>query len=130
MSSETSTTQRLTKFQFQLTAANHTLLSDAKVKDGGDDRGMDPHDLLMSSLAACTAMTVQMYADRKSWPLKEAKVSVQIIQENNQATVFERIVELIGDLDEEQKARLIDIANRCLIHRLLSGKIEINTIKK
>ncbi len=84
----------------------------------------------MASLAACTAMTVQMYADRKSWPLKEAKVSVQITQENNQATVFERTVELIGDLDEEQKARLIDIANRCPIHRLLSGKIEINTIKK
>lgn len=128
--SSTVTTQRKNKFQFEITTDDHTLISDVKIKDGGDNKGMDPHDLLLSSLASCTAMTVQMYADRKSWQLTEAKVSVKIIQENNQGTIFERTVEFVGNLDEEQKARLLEIANRCPIHRLLSSKIEINTIKK
>lgn len=94
---------------------------------GGIDDGPDPHELLEAALAACTTITVQMYANRKEWPLKSADVVVKITSETPAGTVITRDVRFVGDLSAEQKSRLLEIANKCPIHKLLDGKVEIKT---
>jgi putative redox protein len=120
-------TRRLSKFQFEVECGSHKLISDVPVKTGGEDKGMSPHELLKSALAACTAITMQMYADHKKWPLLGSNVQVTILSEGPEGTEFERVIELEGALTAEQQARLIEMANKCPLHKLLSGKITITT---
>jgi putative redox protein len=94
---------------------------------GGIDDGPTPHEILEAALAACTIITVQMYANRKDWPLKSTDFMVKPDSESEQGTVITRDINFVGDLTEEQKQRLLEIANKCPIHKLLSGKIEIKT---
>lgn len=106
---------------------DHRILSDADAKSGGRDAGPSPHDLLAASLAACTSMTLTMYAARKSWDVSKLEVSVTITQEDASGTVFSRQIRGLGHLPEGDRARLLEIANRCPVHKVLSGKIEIQT---
>jgi len=103
--------------------------------------GPTPYDYLMAGLGACTAMTLRMYADRKRWPLDEVVVSLthQKIHardcemcETDQAMVdvIERELELMGPLDENQSQRLMEIADRCPVHRTLESKVKIQTTLK
>jgi putative redox protein len=105
----------------------HTLLSGVSEKLGGNDEGPGPHQLLEAALAACTIITVQMYANRKQWNLKSTQVVVQIESENDEGTHLKREIKFEGDLSEDQKQRLLEIANRCPIHKLLSHPISITT---
>lgn len=91
---------------------------------GGDDEGPTPHELLEASLAACTVITLQMYANRKCWNLISSQVLVNIVSENIITRMLVEI-KLEGDLSDEQKKRLFEIAKKCPIHKVLDNKIEI-----
>lgn len=110
-----------------ITAEHNSLIADEYESHGGHAKGFTPSELLAASLAACTAITCRMYADRKTWPLAAADVNVSL-ETINGVAMFHRTITFKGALDEEQKTRLTDIANKCPIHKLLSHTIQINTI--
>ncbi len=106
----------------------HTLMCDVGADEGGDDLAPDPHDLLDAALAACTALTLKLFADRKQWPLENADVLISH-EESPGHYRLRRVVTLRGDaLTAEQRQRLLEIANKCPIHRVLSGEITIDTV--
>lgn len=104
----------------------HTLLTDANEEEGGEDLAPNPHALLDAALGACTALTLKLYAARKQWPLENADVVISH-EESPGHYHLRRVVTLQGNLSEEQRARLLDIANKCPIHRVLTGEITIDT---
>lgn len=109
-------------------ASGNTLIADEPVENGGKNLGFSPHELLISALAACTNATLRMYADRKQWDLQEVKTNIDLLaDESGQKTILNRQIELIGNLSNEQKERLMTVANKCPIHKALSNPIEINT---
>lgn len=114
----------------------HHLLADEPVAFGGTDRGMSPYGLLAAGLGACTSMTIRLYARRKGWPLDHVSVDVshdkvhaKDAEAGTRAQVdrFSRVVRLEGDLDAEQRARLLEIADRCPVHRTLEAGATIQT---
>lgn len=111
----------------EIKAGNHSIIAGVSEKSGGKNEGPDPHEILEASLAACTIITVQMYANRKNWELVSADVEVQIISESKTVSRISRKIKLKGNLTPEQEARLLDIANKCPIHNLLESKIDIIT---
>jgi putative redox protein len=104
----------------------HHLVADEPVENGGDDAGPAPHDFLLAALGACTSITVKMYATRKGWPLTSCEVHLSQRKEDGKH-VIERDIQLVGALDEEQRARLLEIANKCPVHKTLTGEIEIHS---
>lgn len=112
--------------QQKLTSGDLHFLSDAYPDNGGNGIGSTPHEYLGAALAACTSMTLKMYASRKSMDLRNAIVTVDIERINDVET-FTREIQLEGDLSAEEKERLIKIANRCPIHNALTGAIQIKT---
>ncbi|HYD63567.1 MAG TPA: OsmC family protein [Noviherbaspirillum sp.] len=104
----------------------HKLLTDAPKAYGGEETGPEPHDLLAAALAACTALTVTMYAKRKGFDLQDIDVRIEHGQEEG-TYVFKRRIRYIGNLDAEQRERLTDIANKCPVHKTLTGTIAIRT---
>lgn len=125
--SSTVSSHRIRSFLTDLKVREHSLEADVQKEQGGEDLGFDPHDLLQAALAACTTMTLQMYANRKQWPLESADVQVKILTEDRQKTVIERQIRLIGTLDDDQRQRLFDIAEKCPIHGILTRPTEIQT---
>ncbi len=128
-------------FTTEIRAGEHGLLADEPLKVGGLDLGPNPYDLLNASLGACTSMTLRMYADRKGWPLQEAIVHLKHDREygedcqvcdksDNMLDKISREIELIGPLDDEQRKRLMEIADKCPVHKTLSRKITILTEEK
>lgn len=125
-------------FTTEVRAGNHSLLADEPKSYGGANLGPNPYDLLNAALGACTSMTLQMYAGRKKWPLKEAIVHLkhdQVYAEDcavceekpRKLDRLSREVELIGDLDEPQRRRLMEIADKCPVHKTLGSEISIDT---
>ncbi len=112
-----------------LSDGRHEWISGLDTRSGGKDEGANPHELLESALAACTILTVKLYADRKGWPLERTEVEVEITQEGPEINRIRREVKFVGALDEEQRARLYEIAGRCPIHRFLSRETEIETVE-
>ena len=119
-------------------AAGHSLIADEPLSMGGTDQGPAPFDLLMASLGACKAITLRMYSDRKKWPLDA--VSVQInhkkmdaadcktcVTKEGQLDQFDCEIDLSGELDEQQKKRLLQIADRCPVHRTLHSEIVVRS---
>jgi putative redox protein len=101
-------------------------LTDESPQHGGEDTGPSPHDLLAASLGACTALTLTLYARHKELPLQDVQVRIEHDQEGG-AYVLKRHIHYVGDLDAAQRARLTEIANKCPIHKVLSGEIRIVT---
>lgn len=114
------------KLRSQILVGRHRLVADVDVPSGGEDAGPSPHDYLAAALGTCSATTVKMYAKRKGWALENVEVVVTL-EEVGGTTMFDRKIRLVGNLPEEQKKRLLEIANHCPIHKALSGKIEITT---
>ncbi len=125
-------------FRSDLFANGHALVADEPLAFGGTNQGPSPYDYLQAALGACTGMTVQMYAQRKNWPLAEvvvrlrhAKIHAQDCvdceQAGNKIDHFERELELLGDLNDEQRQRLLEIAEKCPVHKTLLGEVSITT---
>ncbi|MDP2228100.1 MAG: OsmC family protein [Moraxellaceae bacterium] len=104
----------------------HTLLSDVDEASGGDALAPDPHALLDAALGACTALTLKMFAQRKEWPLENADVLITH-EESPGRYRLRRDITLHGPLSDEQRQRLLEIANKCPIHKVLTGEIEVES---
>lgn len=106
----------------------HTLRADEPVELGGTDAGPTPHQYLLAALGACTAMTVRMYARRKGWPLDHVEVRLHHGRlAEDKAEIITREIILTGALDEDQRRRLREVAERCPIHRTLTGDLRLVT---
>ena len=128
-----------TGYAQDIQAGRHRLRADEPVGSGGTDTGPDPYALFLSALGACTSMTLRMYAARKGWPLTGITVRLgqkkiyardcEDCETKSDARIvrIEREIELSGDLSAEQKARLIEIAERCPVHRTMMGEKQIVT---
>ena len=117
------------KYRSSIQAGKHTFISDEPSDEGGTDLGPTPIQMLAGSLGACTAITLRMYADRKGWPLKQADVDVTINRSTPPA-VITRQIRLHGPLDAEQRARLMQIADACPVHKILSAAIPVTTTEQ
>ncbi|GBF38485.1 OsmC family protein [Leptospira johnsonii] len=109
-----------------LRSKNHELIADESKEDGGGDLGPSPHEYLLLSLGACTDITVRMYAQRKKMDLKEVKVELKLTRWTDH-TEIQRIVKLEGNLSEQERERLLQVANACPVHKTLSNPIQIET---
>ncbi len=125
-------------YSTEITAGRHTLIADEPPSVGGEDNGPTPYGFLLSALGACTAMTLRMYADFKKIDLQEVEVDLTHDKihkqdgENSESPkgkidVMKRTIRLKGNLTDEQRKRLIEIADRCPVHKTLEGKPEIIT---
>lgn len=109
----------------QLSDGVHAWRSDIAPWNGGADAAQDPESLVLGALGACTAITVRMYAARKQWPLEAVDVRLHYTRRDATGTTIAREVVLTGALDDAQRARLLEIADKCPIHRLLTGEVVI-----
>ena len=110
-----------------ITLRQHQLTSDEASDLGGSDAGPSPSELLLGALASCVAITLQMYAGRKGWALQNVEVEVDGRDEQG-VYVIERRLTFQGDLTDEQRTRLTDIAGRCPVSKRLVGPVEIRTV--
>lgn len=119
-------------------AGRHELISDEPQTAGGEDKGPDPYDYLLMSLGSCSVITIKMYADRKKWQLDEVFIELKhhrVDSEKSESDskrkskkdIIEKEIILKGDLSEEQIKRLIEISEKCPVHRTLKGEIDILT---
>ena len=127
-----------TGFTQEITVAGHRLVVDEPTAFGGTDTGPSPYDLLVTALGACTSMTVSLYARRKQWPLDAVTVRLRHSKihaidcaecdtKSGMLDGIERDVELQGDLTAQQRAQLLEMANRCPVHKTLTSEINIRT---
>jgi putative redox protein len=125
-------------FAQEIAIGQHRLFADEPTSVGGTDTGPNPYDLLLAALGSCTSMTVAMYARRKRWPLESVTVrlshskvhAADCAESETKAGMLDHVrrdVELNGPLSEEQRARLIDIATKCPVHRTLESEIVVET---
>ena len=125
-------------FVQEVAAGDHRLVADEPAPAGGTDTGPNPYDLLLAALGSCTSMTIAMYARRKGWPLQAVRVRLRHAKihaadcadcetKEGRLDHLERVIQLDGDLDDEQRARLIEIANKCPVHKTLTSQIKIET---
>jgi putative redox protein len=120
----------------QIVAGNHTFTADEPVEAGGGDKGPDPYSLLLAALGACTSMTLQLYARHKGIPLESVQVRLshnrlhaqdcyECESKEGMVSRIERHIKLTGPLSDAQRARLLEIAARCPVHRTLTSEIII-----
>ena len=119
-------------------AGGHKLVADEPEDLGGHDKGPDPYLYLATALGTCTAMTLNMYATRKKWPVEQIKVDMihkkikaedceDCETEKGFVDILERQIKVTGDLDREQQERMLEIANKCPVHRTLLGELKIRS---
>ena len=125
-------------FRQEISIGQRRLLADEPVEAGGTGAGPSPYDLLLAALGACTSITLRMYADRKQWPLQGVTVELRHFKihaedcsdcETKEGRIdrIERKIYLEGNLTGEQRERLLEIANRCPVHRTLQSEVSIQT---
>ncbi|MHA8087366.1 OsmC family protein [Aquirufa sp. Wall-65K1] len=106
--------------------SGNQILADEPLELGGGNLGFSPDELVRAALAACTTATLQMYANRKGWDLKEVNLEIDMVWDKELSkTTIHRNIQLSGNLDEAQRERLLSIANMCPIHKVYSHPIEI-----
>lgn len=126
------------KFTVEITVAEHLIVADEPAAHGGNDLGPAPHELLLAGLGACTAMTLRIYAERKQIPLQSVQVKLDrrkikaadcadCVTKEGEVEEMTREITLIGDIDEATRQRMLEIANKCPVHKTLTGEIKIRT---
>lgn len=120
------TGKKINKLAVDMNIRNHTLISGLTENLGGSDEGPNPHELLEAALAACTILTVQMYADKKGIKLESTQAFVKILSEGSETRIL-RELNFKGDLSKEEINKLTEIAEKCPIHRLLQSQVIIDT---
>jgi putative redox protein len=121
-----------------ITIGPHVLQADEPSKVGGDDAGPNPYELLLAALGSCASITIRMYADRKQWPLLGVRVCLSYARvhaedcaecdtESGMVDRIEMGISFTGDLSQEQSRRLIEIANKCPVHRTLVSQVQISS---
>ncbi len=129
---------RNSKFQQSVSVGPHQMLADEPVAAGGDDTGPGPYDFLLTALGACTSMTMRLYADRKALPLERTTVTLRHSKIHAEDCAecetkagmldqIERVITMEGALDAEQRKKLIEIADKCPVHRTLTSEVRILT---
>ena len=113
-------------FAQDVEVAGHRLRADEETGKGGEDSGPATHELLLAALGSCTAMTLKAYAERKGWALRDVKVAVNGSTINGGLVIIRELT-LDGDIDPGQRQRLVEIADKCPVHKTLSGAITIQT---
>jgi len=121
----------LEPYTTRVSMRGHVITGDETHEKGGKDMGPTPTELVLSGLAVCTAYTLKMYADRKEWPVERINVHISIHTDKHpdgtQTAHMERTIQFEGLLTDEQKERMMQIAEKCPIHKLLTNEIEIST---
>jgi len=128
-------------FAQQIQAGTHQLSVDEPIESGGTDTGLSPYDLLLAALGSCTSMTIGLYARRKNWPLQEVVVSLwhskvhaadcaECETREGKIDRIDREIQLVGSLTSEQRSKLMEIADKCPVHRTLTSEINIRTKEK
>ncbi len=128
-----------TGLQQRIRAGSHSFIADEPARLGGTETGPTPYDLLLASLGTCTSMTLRMYAERKKWPLEEVKVTLthkrvhakdcaECESKKGYVDWIDREIVLKGELDDEQRARMMQIADKCPVHRTLHNEIRVETV--
>ncbi|MDP2206606.1 MAG: OsmC family protein [Alphaproteobacteria bacterium] len=120
------------RFTQEIKTGSHVLIADEPEDMGGLDSGPAPYDMLLAALGSCTSMTIRMYADQKKWPLESVTVELTHRKEtgadNIKRDVITREITLEGPLDDTQRQRLLEIANKCPIHKTLESKPDIQSV--
>jgi putative redox protein len=130
-----------TGFAQEIQVGSHRLTADEPIESGGTNRGPSPYDLLLAALGSCTSMTISLYARRKHWPLEEVTVFLSHSKiyaadcaecETREGKIdrIEREIQLGGALTAEQRSKLLEIADKCPVHRTLTSEINIRTKEK
>ena len=118
------------KYRTEVRASGHTVVADEPVAVGGKDEGMNPNEFLLASLGTCTAMTLRMYADRKGWSVDNicVELSMDIVKGNEQQTTYiKRHIRIDGIIDHDQRQRMLQIADSCPLHRVMTNPIVITS---
>jgi putative redox protein len=115
-----------TQYQTIVSSGKHAIIADEPADVEGTDTGMSPNELLLASLSSCTAITLQMYINRKMWIVEEIVVDLELFAAD-QGTLIKSRIEFKGTLTPEQKKRLAHIADVCPVHKILTGNINIET---
>jgi uncharacterized OsmC-like protein len=129
------------RFQQAVMAGPHRILADEPVSVGGLDTGLNPYELVVAGLGACTAMTIRLYAARKNLPLERVTVTLKhgkvhaadcesCETKDGMIDRIERAIAFTGDLDDDQRKRLMEIADKCPVHRTLTSEIDIRTTEQ
>jgi len=113
-------------YAVDLHAGRHRLVADEPASRGGTDAGPGPFSLLLSGLAACTAITLRMYAQRKGWNLKSVDVEARLFRQGTESHI-DRAISLHGDLDAAQTARLLEVSEKTPVTLAVKGGVEIRT---
>jgi putative redox protein len=123
---EVNISSRSEQYTQDIAIGDHRFYADEGVANGGNDIGPEPHELLLAALGACTSMTLKIYSARKGWTLRTVRVKLTGGAADG-TYVITRQISMDGDLDAEQRKRLIEIADKCPVHKTLSGQIVIQT---
>ena len=124
------------RFVQNISVGPHVFQADEPIASGGNDLGLDPHELLLAALGACASVTVQMYAGRKQWPVEGVHIYLSYVKvlaedqfdaKTGVADGIEMGISFSGDLSRDQQRRLLEIAGRCPIHRMLTSQVHIHT---
>ena len=115
-------------FKTEIISGNSKIISDESFTNGGKGDGLSPEELLCASLAACTSITLRMYADNKQWTLEKVDIEVALVKDKEkEISILSRKIRFSGDLDMKQQQSLLTIADKCPIHKILSNQITIIT---
>ena len=114
-------------YKTDIATGHHTLIADEGPELGGKDLGPAPYDLLISALAACTVITLRMYADRKGWPVTSVQADIHFRRDDAKVESIDRVLRIEGTVDDEQKKRMADIAERTPVTLTLKRSLEVRT---